>query len=944
MGLPIVAPALPGNAELLGAGDPGLIEPRDDAAGYAAALARLASEPEQRAAIGAAHRERARRELSVRAMADAHGALYDELLARRDDAEPAPAAADPPPPEPVRLPTRPRRGTPLVSVVIPCFNHGRYLPSCLQHVRAQSWPELEVIVIDDASTEPDTLAVLDRLERDGGVKLIRQASNGGPSRARNAGIAQARGRYVLPVDADNLLLPDAVERLVEQLVEANERVGFVYPNLQYFGTRRDYFEAPPYNLFALLFGNYCDTCSLVDRSVYDAGIRFPEDIVLGHEDWDIALALADRGIRGEPARAETLLYRKHGFTRSDTVEHSTTAFQDELRGRHPGLYGGSRAWGRFGPAAGPPASIKARWAPGVSLIALAPIEPDGEAGQRLGRRLFEQSTADVELILRSERDWTRPAEGPAIRRLPAGLADTAAAALGDALRIAKGRLTVVTDGTGSELLEHPPFIEQLVRIFAATEDLRAVVLTDLGPGVHPLRPLAEGEAPNAVPHTVAFPTRYARELLPEDLWVDEDDPVDSVVRVLAWGPGNQWRHSAGSAPPAARRRRRIRTRRPGPRNSGERVEREFLAAQQPSVPSLSDHQVRRWTLEVSWAPAEALLLCRHKHIDGERRVYTHDRDPPRGHRLEFFLGALHRFQVPGSAELHQGGSEGFTCVPDPGGGVASVPGPRRAGTLGFVNEAPLPLLDSLEAAFLPAAGEWVLVCGPDDPLQEHVTERRHLGYVEAFPSNPRRPPHAERRLGLAPLLRTVDREARRHRVAIGAAAAGTLSLELGMLHDEPQDGSIPIWLADDRIATAAHRPGAARPDRTEAARWAAAPLAWRGVEAGPLGPRVRAAVRRFATVARPGGGSESRPADGAPDGYVWPGPDGELRRQIFAAVHPVTGDQLVTPWPLEAADMGYRDVTPLGWVLRLAAVSGTLDAQPVSVPWASRFGRAARRS
>jgi hypothetical protein len=138
-----------------------------------------------------------------------------------------------------------------------------------------------------------------------------------------------------------------------------------------------------------------------------------------------------------------------------------------------------------------------------------------------------------------------------------------------------------------------------------------------------------------VPHTVAFPTRYARELLPEDLWVDEDDPVDSVVRVLAWGPGNQWRHSAGSAPPAARRRRRIRTRRPGPRNSGERVEREFLAAQQPSVPSLSDHQVRRWTLEVSWAPAEALLLCRHKHIDGERRVYTHDRDPPRGHRLEF---------------------------------------------------------------------------------------------------------------------------------------------------------------------------------------------------------------------------------------------------------------------------------------------------------------------
>ena len=145
--------------------------------------------------FGAEHRRRASEELSVRAMADAHGALYDQLLAGRPQQRREPWARS----EPLRLPQRPRGGTPLVSVVIPCFNHGRYLRECLDHVRAQTWPEVEIVVVDDASTEPDTLAILDEIERSGDVRLIRQDANGGPSRARNAGIAASNGRYVLPV-------------------------------------------------------------------------------------------------------------------------------------------------------------------------------------------------------------------------------------------------------------------------------------------------------------------------------------------------------------------------------------------------------------------------------------------------------------------------------------------------------------------------------------------------------------------------------------------------------------------------------------------------------------------------------------------------------------------------------------------------------------------------
>ena len=110
--------------------------------------------------------------------------------------------------------------------------------------------------------------MLDELEAAGRATVIRMPERGGPSKARNAALERVRGRYVLPVDADNLLLPDAVERLVRQLRDAGETVGFVYPNLQYFGNRRDYFEAPEYNLFWLLEGNYCDTCSLFDADLF----------------------------------------------------------------------------------------------------------------------------------------------------------------------------------------------------------------------------------------------------------------------------------------------------------------------------------------------------------------------------------------------------------------------------------------------------------------------------------------------------------------------------------------------------------------------------------------------------------------------------------------------------------------------------------------------------
>src|SRR5829696_2931566 len=112
-------------------------------------------------------------------------------------------------------------GAPLVSVVVPCYNQARFLGEAIESVLAQSHPLFEVVVVDDGSTD-DTSEVAARYP---GVRLVRQ-ENRGLSGARNAGLARSRGEYVVFLDADDRLLPGALEAGVERL-GANPQCAFV---------------------------------------------------------------------------------------------------------------------------------------------------------------------------------------------------------------------------------------------------------------------------------------------------------------------------------------------------------------------------------------------------------------------------------------------------------------------------------------------------------------------------------------------------------------------------------------------------------------------------------------------------------------------------------------------------------------------------------------------
>lgn len=109
-----------------------------------------------------------------------------------------------------------------VSVVIPCYNHGRYLGEAIASVLAQTWADVETVVVDDGSTD-DTAAMAARYE---GVKYVRQA-NQGLAAARNTGARESTGDYLIFLDADDKLTPVAVEAGLE-CHGANPGSGLVY--------------------------------------------------------------------------------------------------------------------------------------------------------------------------------------------------------------------------------------------------------------------------------------------------------------------------------------------------------------------------------------------------------------------------------------------------------------------------------------------------------------------------------------------------------------------------------------------------------------------------------------------------------------------------------------------------------------------------------------------
>jgi glycosyltransferase involved in cell wall biosynthesis len=208
------------------------------------------------------------------------------------------------------------------TVVIPAFNAARTIGSSIRSVLQQTEQDFEIVVVDDGSSD-DTVECARSFASDPRVRVISQR-NKGPSAARNAALAAARGFYVSMLDADDLWLPEYLE-VMGGALDANPDAPFAYTDAWVLddGTGRIrrasamFYQRPPRTLpdaraffLLLLERNFVYTSVTVRRSILDEVGSFDEDLPTG-EDWDLWLRIVGRGIR--PVRPPGLLaiHRNH---------------------------------------------------------------------------------------------------------------------------------------------------------------------------------------------------------------------------------------------------------------------------------------------------------------------------------------------------------------------------------------------------------------------------------------------------------------------------------------------------------------------------------------------------------------------------------------------------------------------------------------------------------
>lgn len=225
--------------------------------------------------------------------------------------------------------------TPDVTVVIPCYNGGATIEAAIESLRKQTYPLAEIIVVDDGSTDPQTIAILDALDD---IRLIRQ-HNAGLARARNVGFRAARTPFILPLDADDWLAPNAIARLRAQL-DQTPTAAFAFGWIRLEQEAQGVLQKN-YNHFEQLFFNQIPYCMLFRRDDWIRAGGYWEGMeAQGYEDWELNIRLGVDGRFGAVVPEPLFHYRVTSGGMLLTISRRKhIRLWRQIRRRHKQAYG-----------------------------------------------------------------------------------------------------------------------------------------------------------------------------------------------------------------------------------------------------------------------------------------------------------------------------------------------------------------------------------------------------------------------------------------------------------------------------------------------------------------------------------------------------------------------------------------------------------------------------
>jgi glycosyltransferase involved in cell wall biosynthesis len=225
---------------------------------------------------------------------------------------------------------------PTVSVIVPCYNQGQYLDEAVGSIFAQTYQSFEIIVINDGSTDAETVKLLKHYQKPN-VKVI-HTDNRGPSAARNTGIQQAIGHYILPLDADDRIQPTYLEKAVN-LLDSHPDVGIVYSQAEFFGTKTGLCNLPTYSFPEILLGNMIFNSSFYRKADWQKIGGYRENMTYGWEDYDFWLSIVELGRATMQIPEPLYLYRQVPNSRSDRLTRDRQIISyAQIFHNHPRLY------------------------------------------------------------------------------------------------------------------------------------------------------------------------------------------------------------------------------------------------------------------------------------------------------------------------------------------------------------------------------------------------------------------------------------------------------------------------------------------------------------------------------------------------------------------------------------------------------------------------------
>ena len=236
---------------------------------------------------------------------------------------------------------------PKVSVIVPSYNLGKYLPETLRSVSAQTFTDWECLVVENGSTDGSASIVQTFCEADPRFVMAAFTGNKGVAAARNHGLERARGQYILFLDADDLITPRYMEEAVAAL-DADPSLTVVYGRGERFGAEKTW-DLPPFSMETMLARNCLYISCFFRKEILrcaqnDSGVpvSFDPEFKTGFEDWDFWLSVLEMVENPKVKQLESVCFyyrtRRHSRNKGVTDE-ALRDIRRQLWEKHRALYG-----------------------------------------------------------------------------------------------------------------------------------------------------------------------------------------------------------------------------------------------------------------------------------------------------------------------------------------------------------------------------------------------------------------------------------------------------------------------------------------------------------------------------------------------------------------------------------------------------------------------------